>query len=69
MKYFRLHGNCFIVKGATQALVYDLFKSRTFDISLNFAMLYESRFLIDTYDEVLESNKEWKEPIIKSLII
>lgn len=65
MKYFRLHGNCFIVKGATQALVYDLFKSRTLGISLNFSMLYESQFLIDPYDDVLESNKEWKEPIIK----
>ena len=65
MKYFRLHGNCFIVKGATQALVYDLFTSRTVDISLNFAALYESHFLMETYDHVLKSYSEWNESIIE----
>lgn len=65
MNHFRLHGNCFVVKGASRALIYDLFKSRTIGISLQLAKLYESEFLILSYQEVLRKYAEFKDQIIE----
>lgn len=63
MDYFKLHGNCVIVKGANKALIYDLFKARTAGISPNLAELYESEFKIHPYQEVLERYASWKDQL------
>ncbi len=65
MEYFRLHGNCFMVKGASKALIYDLFKNRTVGVSTNIAELYETELKIHPYQDVLERYASWKDQINK----
>jgi len=63
MDYFKLHGNCIVVKGASKALIYDLFEYRTVGISLQFAQLYETEFLTLPYEKILEKYADFKDQI------
>lgn len=64
MKHFRLHGNCIIVKGASKALIYDLFKFRTIGLSLKIVQLYEADILSSPFEVVLEKYPEFKDQIV-----
>lgn len=63
MNYFKLHGNCILVKGASRALIYDLFKRRTIGISMQIANLFESEFQTKPYKEVIEKYTDFRDQI------
>ena len=65
MNYIKLHGNCFIVKGSSKALIYDLFKNRTLELSLNIAELFNTEFNSHPYYAVLERYSSWSDSIEK----
>ena len=65
MKHFRLYGNCIIVKGASKALIYDLFRSRTLGISLQLAELYEMDMIHHPINTVLQKYAEFETQIVQ----
>ena len=59
MEYFKLYGNCFIVKGASQAQIYDLHTNKSFEISLNLANLYEDELEVLPLNQVYKKYSTW----------